>query len=95
MDVVLGLLIDLLQEGERGSLEVLCCVFCYLGDCDASAGLLDGTCRAEVDGFFLIMVLCSPIRMLVAVLIKFISGLAMCGGDLLEHQIKNNDKLKM
>ena len=54
------LLVDLMQEGERWSLEVLCLVFDYLSDNDASAGFLDGAGGTEVDCFFSVVVFGSP-----------------------------------
>jgi hypothetical protein len=77
LDVILRLLVDLLQQRQRRTLEVLCLVFDDLGDRDASAGLLDGTCGTEVHGFFLIVVLGSSVGMFVAVFVEFVFGVAV------------------
>ena len=60
LNLILRLLVDLMQERERRILEVLCLVFYYLGDDDASASFLDGAGGTEVDSFFSVMVLGSP-----------------------------------
>lgn len=77
MDVILGLLIDLLKEREGWALQVLCLLFNDLGDGGASAGLLDGTCSTEVDCFFLIVILGSPVGMFVAVFFNFVFGMSV------------------
>lgn len=77
MDVILGLLVDLLKEREGWTLKVLCLVFDDLGDWCASTGLLDGTCSTEVHSFLVVVILGSPIRMFVAVFVKFVFGVSV------------------